>query len=179
MLAVRAHAQARQIFGALDLLGAADADAAADIADALADPGVPAHRATVPAGAAAGVRARSCRWLAAMSQDRIANQIAAMTPDQRLRLVAEFPRQVGNTDGVPWGMRIAANRINIAQAVLDERDPPAAPRSTADCSARSTTPPVAGRADRQIIAFDPARSSFIELTGNLDRASASRCWCPV
>ena len=50
----------------------------------------------------------------AMSQDRIADQIAAMTPDQRERLIAEFPRQVGNTDGVPWDMRVAANRVNIA-----------------------------------------------------------------
>ncbi len=56
-----------------------------------------------------------------MSQDSIADQIAAMTPDQRERLIAEFPRQVGNTDGVPWDMRVAANRINIAQAIIDSR----------------------------------------------------------
>ena len=43
-----------------------------------------------------------------------------MTPEQRQRLIDEFPKQVGNTDGVPWAMRIAANRTNIAQAIADE-----------------------------------------------------------
>jgi hypothetical protein len=37
-----------------------------------------------------------------MSQDRIGDQIAAMTPAQRQRLITEFSQQVGNTDGVPW-----------------------------------------------------------------------------
>jgi len=37
-----------------------------------------------------------------MGQDRIGTQIAAMTPAQRQRLIAEFPQQVGNTDGVPY-----------------------------------------------------------------------------
>ena len=32
-----------------------------------------------------------------------------MTADQRDRLVHEFPREVGNTDGVPWPLRVAAN----------------------------------------------------------------------
>ena len=56
-----------------------------------------------------------------MGQDRIAAQIAAMTPEQRQHLITTMPQQVGNTDGVPWEMRIAANRINIADAILDER----------------------------------------------------------
>ena len=81
----------------------------------------------------------------AIGQDRIANQIAAMTPEQRQRLIDEFPKQVGNTDGVPWDMRIAANRVNIAQAIADERRGArpgiagAGSRSTTACSPRSTT----------------------------------------
>ena len=64
----------------------------------------------------------------AMSQDRIGEQIAAMTPAQRQRLIAEFPQQVGNTDGVPWDMRVAANRVNIAQAIVDGTGDPSQQR---------------------------------------------------
>lgn len=170
MLAVRARTLTRRIVEALDLLGAADADAAADISEALAVP-VSRPPETVPAGAwPVSAREVVDGW-PAMSQDRIAKQIAAMTPDQRQRLIAEFPRQVGNTDGLPWGMRVAANRTNIAQAVLDERDPDRA-AFYRSLLGEIDDPAGGGRVDRQIIAFDPARASFIELTGNLDRASA-------
>ena len=58
-----------------------------------------------------------------MGQDRIVEQVAAMSTAQRQRLISEFPQQVGNTDGVPWAMRVAANRVNIAQAIVDTKDP--------------------------------------------------------
>ena len=97
LLLVRAQELTRRLVDALDRLGAADADAARDIEEALATPvSVPA--ATMPAGAAPGDVVAG--W-PVMAQDRIAAQIAAMTPEQRSKLVAEFPRQVGNTDGVP------------------------------------------------------------------------------
>ena len=41
--------------------------------------------------------------------------------DIAIRLVEEHPEQLGNTDGVPWPLRYAANRINIANAVLDQQ----------------------------------------------------------
>jgi hypothetical protein len=102
-----------------------------------------------------------------MSQDRIADQIASTPPEQRQRLVAEFPRQVGNTDGVPWQMRIAANRTNVAQAVLDERDPNRV--AFYRTLLGKVDDPAGGgrRVDRQIVAFDPARASLIELNGDL------------
>ena len=111
-----------------------------------------------------------------MSQNRIGEQIAAMTPEQRQRLIAEFPQQVGNTDGVPWDMRIAANRVNIAQAIVDGLGDPASQQRTAfyrtllseiDDPARSGQ-----RVDRQILAFDPARASLVELNGNLSTAKS-------
>jgi pimeloyl-ACP methyl ester carboxylesterase len=164
-----------------------------------------------------------------MSQDRIAEQIAALTPAERRRLVEDHPKQVGNTDGVPWDMRIAANRINIAQAIVDERrglqrpveeklrdvmrrnfpdwsperggglQGPTAERVWAmlhaDTSAcrraiaeygRPAQQRIAfyqglldevadptgrhGRIDRKVLAFDPRRSSFVELIGDLDAA---------
>jgi hypothetical protein len=156
----------------------------------------------------------------ALSQDRIAGQIAAMSADERERLIEQRPQQVGNTDGIPWEMRIAANRINIAAAILDERRTLDRP---VEDKLRAAVPPTLSPADaerlwatlhadpalraaaiaahdrearrriayyetlladvpdpvdpqrrvpRQILAFDPARASLIELSGDLDRARA-------
>ena len=107
-----------------------------------------------------------------MSQDRIADQIAALTPEQRQRLIADFPRQVGNTDGVPWEMRIAANRTNIAQAILDEHDPHRV--AFYRTLLGEVDDPAGGgrRVDRQILAFDPARASLVELNGDLATAKS-------
>jgi hypothetical protein len=111
-----------------------------------------------------------------MSQDRIGDQIAAMSPAQRKRLIGEFPQQVGNTDGVPWDMRVAANRVNIAQAIVDGLGDPASQQRTAfyrtllseiDDPARTGQ-----RVDRQILAFDPARASLVELNGRLSTAKS-------
>lgn len=165
LLVVRAEELTRQLHGALDRLGTADADAAFDIEEAFATPELePA--ATVPAGAVPGDVVNG--W-PVMSQDRIAAQIAAMTPEQRDTLVADFPRQVGNTDGLPWEMRIAANRTNIAQAVLDEPDPRRAAFYRTLLS-EVDDPVGGGRVDRQIVAFDPARASLVELNGDLPSA---------
>jgi Alpha/beta hydrolase len=169
MLAMRANRLTDQINEALDHLAAADADAASDIEEAFApSPVVATPGETRPASAATDIVAG---W-PALSQDRINEQLAAMTPTQRQRLIAEFPQQVGNTDGLPWDMRIAANRVNIAQAILDEPDPARAAfyRSLLgeiDDPARSGQ-----RIDRQILAFDPARSSLVELNGSLSTAKS-------
>jgi hypothetical protein len=161
MLTGRAVELTAQINDALDRLGVADADAANDIAEAFASSPAADAAPTVPAGT----------W-PAMNQDRIAELIAAMTPEQRQRLIAEFPRQVGNTDGVPWDMRVAANRVNIAQAILDADDPR---RVEFYRSLLGEVDDPAGnrqRVDRQILAFDPARASLVELNGNLSTASS-------
>jgi hypothetical protein len=156
----------------------------------------------------------------ALSQDRIAGQIAAMSANDRDRLIEQRPHQVGNTDGVPWEMRIAANRINIAAAILDQRRTLDRP---VEDKLRAAVPPTLSPADaerlwatlhadpalrsaaitahdrdarrriayyetlladvadpvdrerrvpRQILAFDPARASLIELSGDLSRARA-------
>lgn len=166
--ALRANELTRQIVGALDRLGAADADAASDIEEAFASP-VARVASTVPAGAWQG----PTDW-PETSRDSVAHQIAAMTADQRQRLIDELPSQVGNTDGVPWDMRAKANRINIAQAIVDEpSDGPDAKRRIAFYQdlLREVDDPAGGpRVDRQILAFDPARSILVELNGNLATA---------
>ena len=50
----------------------------------------------------------------------VADELHRWLTEQRSRLIADFPHQVGNTDGVPWDMRIAANRLNVAAAILAE-----------------------------------------------------------
>lgn len=155
-----------------------------------------------------------------LSQDQIAAQLAALSPTALRQLVREAAQQVGNTDGVPWPMRVEANRLNIANAILAERrvlnrpvedklaaaisptlDPASAERlwavlhadpamnaaaiATHDRVARQrielyqalladTADPInpERRISRQILAFDPVRSSLIELAGDLSRASA-------
>jgi hypothetical protein len=138
---------------ALDWLGDADADAARAI-DAAAD--------------------ASANW-PTMNQDRIAEQVAAMTPAQRAQLIDDAPFMVGNTNGMPWDMRFAANRINIAQAVRDETgtDPDALRRIGFYLDLLRDVDDPAGsgqRVERQILAFDPARSTLVELNGDLDSA---------
>jgi hypothetical protein len=176
MLTTRASALSKEVTEALDGLGAADADAARDIDEAFASSPVPRAAATVPAGAWPVQASDVVAGWPAISQDRIGAQIAAMTPAQRQRLVTEFPQQVGSTDGVPWDMRVAANRINVAQAIVDSFGDPAARQPAAfyrsllgeiDDPARTGQ-----RIDRQILAFDPARASLVELNGSLSTARA-------
>lgn len=116
LLEARAAELTRTLRAALSELWAIDADAARAI-DAAFDSAPSAPQAVRPAGAADDPVAAWPR----MSQDSIAAQIAAMSAADRQRLVEQRPQQVGNTDGVPWEMRMAANRINIATAILDER----------------------------------------------------------
>ena len=177
VLAPRAAELTRQIVDALERLGAADADAAHDIEEAFASPPTADAAPTVPAGAWPVQAADVVAGWPAMGQDRIAGQIAAMTPAQRQQLIGDFPGQVGNTDGVPWDMRVAANRINIAQAIVDERaDDPDAKRRIAfyqGLLGEIDDPAGSGRrVDRQILAFDPNRASLVELNGNLAGATS-------
>jgi alpha/beta hydrolase family protein len=166
-----------QVETALDRLAAADVDAAADITEAL-NPAHAPKTPTTPAGAWPVPMADIVAGWSAIGQDRIASQIDAMTPEQRQRLIDDFPKQVGNTDGVPWDMRIAANRTNLAQAIADERrdNGPGAQRRIAlyqDLLTEVDDPTRSGRrVDRQILAFDPERASLIELNGNLATAKS-------
>ena len=181
--AVTADVLTARIAAALDRLAAADADAAHDVADALNPLRAPGTT-TAPAGAGPVPLADAVAGWSVISQDRIADQIASMPPEQRQRLIDEFPRQVGNTDGVPWDMRIAANRVNIAQAIADERTQNGAGSqdrialyqgllAEVDDPARSGR-----RVGRRILAFDPGRSSLIELNGDLATAKSVAVMVP-
>ncbi|BBZ33798.1 alpha/beta hydrolase [Mycolicibacterium confluentis] len=225
-----------QVQTALQRAGAADHCVAAAIREALGVAFGEAPTDPVRAPAAPNTAPAATDVVAAwptMSQDRIAAQISAMTPEQRAALIAGAPRQVGNTDGVPWPMRVAANEVNIADAVAAQRrildrpenekirealaqgfgqglrgaggfspDRAAAERFQAmvltdpawraaaiahhDRAPRrniafygeltAVVPDPTGRSaepvKRQVLAFDPARSSLVELHGDLSRATS-------
>jgi uncharacterized protein YukE len=177
LLEVRAAELSIRIRDGLVRLGAADVDAAHDVTAALHatdedEPDRPA--ATVPAGAWPVQAVDVVDAWPVMSQDRIAAQIAAMSPEQRDRLVAEFPGRVGNTDGVPWDMRVAANRLNIAAAVLAESGVDEGSRRRIafyrSLLGEVDAPAGGGRIARNIVAFDPARALLVELNGDLGTA---------
>ncbi len=171
MLRVRAEELTRQLSAALDRLGAADADAAADIDEALVLP-VPRPAATVPAGAWPVQEGDVVAGWPAMSQERIAQQVAAMTSAQRQTSPRRFPCR----SAIPMAFRGTCGSRRIApispQAILDSDDP----RRSAfyrGLLAEVDDPDGSGRRiDRQILAFDPARSSFVELSGSLATASS-------
>jgi alpha/beta hydrolase family protein len=171
MLQARADELTGRVTAALERLGAADADAAHDIDEALTPP-IERPPATVPAGAWPVRGGDVVASWPSVGQDRIAEQVAAMSSAQRQNLVDEFPSQVGNTDGVPWEMRIAANRNNIAQTILDERDPRRAAFYRGLLGEVDDPAGSGRRVDRQILAFDPARASFVELIGSLAAATS-------
>ena len=87
MLSTRATELTAQITAALDALDAADADTAHDIDEAFGFSGAPAE--TRPASAVGDIVSG---W-PTMGQDRIAAQIAAMTPEQRHHLITTMPQR--------------------------------------------------------------------------------------
>ena len=102
MMATRATELTKRIQAALDGLDAADAETARDIEEAFTVRGAVDEPArTQPAGVAIPAEGEIVAGWPTMSQDRIAGQIAAMTPAQRQHLIATMPAQVGNTDGSP------------------------------------------------------------------------------
>jgi uncharacterized protein YukE len=217
LLDVRARELTRQVQDALDRLSDTEVEAGRAVDAAFAPIATPPG-AVRPAGVS-DTAAQVATWPTS-SQDRIAAGIAAMPAAERQRLVEEHPGAVGNTDGVPWPMRIAANRINISNAILDEQrvldrpvdeklraalpptlDPAGAERMWAALHAdpamraaaiathdRPAQQRIASyrelladvpdavdrdrRIPRQILAFDPDRSSLVELSGDLGRARA-------
>lgn len=113
----RTHELTRELHTALDQLDTADSVASNNIERAF-DCVVVHPDAVRPAGIMDSPTIIA-DW-PKMSQDRIAAQISTLTAEQRQQLIEQAPLQLGNTDGVPWDMRIAANRITIANAIIDQ-----------------------------------------------------------
>lgn len=218
LLEIRAQELTRAMHSALDALAASDNDTARAIDaafDLVIDPDdVPG--AVRPAGLSGG----TVEDWPHLSQSEIAAELTAMSAAERGRLIRAHPEQAGNTDGVPWATRVAANRLNIANAILREREvldrpledklrmaisptlgPADAERLWATLHADPALQAAAivahdrdalrriafyegllgdipdptdptRRVPRQILAFDPDRSSLIEMFGNLERAHA-------
>lgn len=218
LLEVRADELTRTLHSALDRMGACDTNTARAI-DAAFDLAVDTDNAP-EAVRPAGLPGSTVGDWPHLRQERIAELIAAMPTTERERLIRTNPEQVGNTDGIAWDLRVAANRINIANAILREREildrpveeklsaavpPTLSPADAerlwatlhADPDLRAATiiahdqtarrrvafyesllgdvpdpTDPARRVPRQILAFDPDRSSLIEMFGDLNQARA-------
>lgn len=132
------------------------------------------------AGVAAQILAVRARELSAEITDALARLGEA--DDDAARDVREAMESVsrtadpalGNTDGVSWDVRIAANRTNVAQAIverLDDRNATAASTFYRGLLSEVDDPAGSGeRIDRKILAFDPGRASLVELNGDLSIA---------
>lgn len=62
--------------------------------------------------------------LASMSPDDRATYLAGLSPEAQRQLVIAAPEKLGNLNGVPFGMRIDANEINIRNALTQEKAKP-------------------------------------------------------
>lgn len=95
--------------------------------------------------------------------------IESLTTDQRLDWLVDAPTIIGNTDGIPYGLRAAANRT-VMQDLLDSLPDDDPLRQTLEQFVIPGTSIVDAR--RKIIFFDPAGDGRVaELLG--DPATAS------
>ncbi len=189
LAAVAARDGAGQIAVAQSEVTAAVADARAD-GFTVAEDGVVGPRGDAPplvlalaggdAGVAAGMlgaRAAALTGRIGHALDRLGAADAHTAQDLRDAFAAvdrAADPAAGNTDGVAWDTRIAANRTTIAQSIVEHLgEPGATDRNAFYRSLLGEIDDPAGsgqRVDRQILAFDPARDTLVELNGDLATA---------
>jgi hypothetical protein len=119
--------------------------------------------------------------------DRLVDRMGRMSPDERAALMAGLspdivhamvladPRQMGEMNGVPFATRIAANELNIRQALTDklQTDPPdndPRVKQLRDMLQPIDDPLTASHAlvDRQFVKFDPkGNGRMIEMIGTI------------
>jgi hypothetical protein len=118
--------------------------------------------------------------------DKLVDRLAGMTPDQRAAFLAALdpetlhalviadPDRIGNMNGVPFGVRIGANEVNIRNALTDElqKQPPDQARVDQLNAMLATTDdpltPGLQQVDRQFVMFSTeGNGRMIELVGSL------------
>ncbi|MBF6183219.1 MotE family protein [Nocardia otitidiscaviarum] len=126
--------------------------------------------------------------LAGMTPDQRAAYLAGMSPEDVRQLVIANPEQLGNMNGVPFDTRIAANEINIRNALYEEQHKPNPdqarisqlekmlapipnPAVTTDLGMKSdsSASPVDDMVDRKFVMFDPnGNGRMIEMIGDMN-----------
>lgn len=108
-------AAAAMVRQALAAAGEADRDTAAALRAAFAA----GADGVITGDELAVVDAITARDIPAVGMDprEVAAWWATLTPDQRDRLVLDHPELIGNLDGVPYDVRVQANRTNIANTL--------------------------------------------------------------
>jgi hypothetical protein len=112
--------------------------------------------------------------LGRMSPDERSAFMAGLSPDIVHAMVLADPRQMGNMNGVPFATRVAANELNVRQALTDElqKQPPTKARVD---QLRAMLQPIDDpltrkhdSVDRQFVAFSPERNGrMIEMVGTI------------
>ncbi|MBL1079289.1 hypothetical protein JK358_33275 [Nocardia sp. 2] len=125
--------------------------------------------------------------LAGMTPDERAAYLASMSPEDVRQLVIANPGQLGNMNGVPFDTRIAANEINIQNALYEEQHKPNPdqsrvsqlqamlspvpnPTTTNEREQKpdSSVSPVDDMVDRKFVMFDPnGNGRMIEMIGEM------------
>jgi hypothetical protein len=139
-------------------------------------------RVVAPSGATVDAAA-AIDQLDAMSIAERQQYFEHLSPAERRLLLSADPAAIGNTDGVPFDLRIAANDVNIRNARDAElRKPPATrddaliARYTAMVDDPIDEPQRTAGGDnsteRQFVAFDPrGQGSWIEQVGRITRST--------
>ncbi|MDF3297346.1 alpha/beta hydrolase [Streptomyces tropicalis] len=109
------------------------------------------------------------------SPSRLARFFAALTAEDRSRLVHRYPLAVGNMNGAPVDLRYEANRLALHTARTTElarmHDSRLTPAGQQDAGQRMHRFTALMAEDRQILAFDPEGSGRVaEVFGDLRRA---------
>jgi len=155
------------------------ASALAETAQALRLTAAEPARVPAPNGATTSA-AEAIRQVREMSIDERQEYFTRLSPAEQRALLSSDPQTIGNTDGVPFGLRIAANDVNIRNARETELRKPPAERDQS-LIARYTSMvdqpideprPVDNRGDntteRQFVAFDPhGQGRWIEQVGRI------------
>lgn len=173
----RVRAALAEVYRQDGMFASALADTAHILRLVVTDPArVPAPNGTVTSASAAVVQLRD------MSIDDRYDYFARLSPAEQRALLAADPVTIGNTDGVPFSLRIAANDVNIRNARDAElRKPPdQRDRAMIDRYSAMVDEPIAephpadhrvhndNTTERQFIAFDPrGQGRWIEQVGRI------------
>lgn len=122
-----------------------------------------AASAAAPSGGTSGTspshRAEMGRALldATKSPEEIMRLWAALSESERADLIRRYPREIGNTDGIPLGDRISAHREGARARLSDP---------TLSDGERAYLERVAS-GERALIVFDPESDRIVEMIGEL------------
>lgn len=111
--------------------------------------------------------------LVGMTPQYIAAWWDRLTPQQRLDFASDHPEIAGNTNGIPFDVRVEANRLNAERVLLAGGTLSTDQRiylemvSGIEVDANGIATPQAGEPTKKLISFDPEADRIIEMIGEI------------